>query len=52
MNSLERVGRLLVAILDNVSLHIANKLKSYWDLFGEKGKRFIFSVLQSRIEPD
>nr|WP_236994344.1 IS630 family transposase [Methylomicrobium sp. RS1] len=42
MAMLERVGKPLVVILDNASIHTAKKLKPYWDLLEEKGMRFYF----------
>lgn len=42
MAMIERVGKPLVVILDNASIHTAKKLKPYWDLLEEKGMRFYF----------
>ena len=48
MALIERVGKPLVVILDNASIHTAKKLKPYWDLLGRERHAILFSAsLQS-----
>jgi hypothetical protein len=36
------VGKPLVVILDNATVHTAKKLKPYWELLAENGMQFYF----------
>jgi transposase len=38
----EQVGKPMVVILDNASIHKAKKLKPYWELLEAKGMKFYF----------